>query len=98
METIHLVRSKKDTKRYDAIFSDGMSRNKRVSFGQAGGSTFIDHRDAHKKENYLKRHKVNESWDNPYTPGALSRWLLWNKPTLEASLQDYGIRFHIKPV
>ena len=48
-----------------------------VHFGQAGGQTYIDHGDKAKREAYLKRHQARENWDDPYTAGALSRWLLW---------------------
>ena len=93
MDTIRLRRSKKANKRYDAVFQDRI-----VSFGQRGGSTYIDHQDDVKKDNYLARHKVNENWRDPYSAGALSRYILWNKLTLEASLRDYGRRFGIKPI
>ena len=45
-----------------AIFSDG----KKTHFGQEGGSTYIDHHSINKRFNYLKRHDVNEDWDDPY--------------------------------
>ena len=31
-----------------------------------------------------------------HTPGFWSRWLLWNKPTLAASIQDAQRRFSIR--
>ena len=64
-----------------------------VHFGQKGGSTYIDHKDDQKKENYLKRHRVNENWKDPTTAGALSRWILWNLKTLSASIADFKKRF-----
>jgi hypothetical protein len=30
------------------------------------------------------------------TPGSLSRWTLWNKKTLSASIADYKKRFNLK--
>ena len=30
------------------------------------------------------------------TAGALSRWILWNKPTISGSLKDIQKRFNIK--
>ncbi len=47
------------------------------------------------KKNYIARHSVNENFDNPISRGALSRWILWNKPTFEASLKDYVKRFDL---
>ena len=44
--------------------------------------------DEHKKL-YLERHRKREDWSKNGidTPGFWSRWLLWNKPTLEKSLE-----------
>jgi hypothetical protein len=47
------------------------------------------------KTSYLRRHKKNEDWDNPRTAGALSRWVLWNKPTIDKSIEDYIRRFNM---
>ena len=87
-----IQKSTKKGKRLMATFSNG----KVVHFGSEGGSTFIDHQDEAKKAAYLKRHAVNEKWDDPYTAGSLSRWLLWNKETLGASHDDYMRRFAAK--
>ena len=48
-----------------------------------------------KKESYLARHRVNEDWNNPQTAGALSRWILWNESTIEASVKDFKNRFNL---
>lgn len=48
-----------------------------------------------KKAAYLKRHRKNEDWEDPRTPGALSRWILWNKPTVEKSIESYIKRFNM---
>ena len=68
---------------------------KKVHFGSKGSSTFIDHKDEKKKAAYLKRHKVNENWNNPMTAGALSRFILWNKESLTASISDFKKRFNL---
>lgn len=44
------------------------------------------------KSNYQSRHK-NDNINTPFTPGSLSYYLLWNKPTLKASIRDYNKRF-----
>ena len=65
-------------KRYDAIYENGII----VHFGSKNGSTYIDHHDKIKRDNYLKRHsKLNENWDDPYSAGSLSLWLLWGDYT-----------------
>ena len=81
--------SKYKNKKYDATFSDGSV----VSFGAAGYSDFTQHKDEARKQNYIKRHQVNEDWTNIKTPGFLSRFILWNKPTIEASIRDLNARY-----
>jgi hypothetical protein len=49
----------------------------------------------HKKLAYLRRHRKNEDWEDPRTPGALSRWILWNKPTIEESILNFKKRFNL---
>ena len=39
---------------------------------------------------------TKEDWKDPTTAGALSRWILWNKPSLSASFSDYKSRFGLK--
>jgi hypothetical protein len=38
---------------------------------------------------------MGENWRDPTTPGALSRWVLWNKPSLKGSIADFKKRFHL---
>ena len=103
-----IVSSSKKDKKYDAYFREKQcpcSLNKKpecgakeikVSFGAKGMSDFTIHKDEKRKERYLARHKgMNEDWNDPTTPGALSRWILWNKPTLEASIKDFKNRFDL---
>ena len=81
--------SKHKNKKYDAAFSDGSV----VSFGAAGYSDFTQHKDEARKQNYIKRHQANEDWSNIKTPGFLSRFILRNKPTIEASIRDLNARY-----
>lgn len=72
-----IEKSTRAGKRFMATYANG----KVVHFGQAGGKTYIDHGDKAKREAYLTRHKKRENWNDPYSPGALSRWLLWGDTT-----------------
>jgi len=82
--------SKHKNKKLDARFSDGTI----VSFGAAGYSDFTIHKDEARKDNYIKRHQTNEDWTNVKTAGFLSRFILWNKPTIEASIRDLNTRYN----
>jgi len=94
MKLISITRSDKVDKKYTAKF-DSNSNVKKVHFGSKNSSTYIDHKDPAKKDAYLARHKVNENWNDPTSPGALSRYILWNKKTLNASIADYKKRFNM---
>jgi hypothetical protein len=76
-----------------AVFDNG----KVVHFGAKGSKTYLDHGDGAKRRAYIARHaKAGEDWLNPYTPGALSRWLLWGDSTsLEDNLRAFKRRFNI---
>jgi len=90
-----LRKSLKPAKKYDAVFKTAEGKEKVVSFGAAGMSDFTLHHDEERKERYLNRHRKNEHWDKADSPGALSRYILWNKKTVKASLRDYKKRFNL---
>jgi hypothetical protein len=74
--------SPKKTKRYRVYMND----NTYYDFGYKGGSTYIDHKDKTKRENYLKRHLANpteyELIDNLVpSPSLFSAYLLWGRYT-----------------
>lgn len=66
---------------------------KDVYFGATGYEDFTEHQDPKRRENYLKRHKKNENWNKPDTPGALSRWILWDSTSLGKNIASYRKRF-----
>jgi hypothetical protein len=88
-------RSLKKTKKFDAVFELPDGKTKTVSFGAAGYSDFTKHKDETRKQRYIARHKSNENWNDPTTPGALSLHVLWNKPTLKASVADFKKQFDL---
>jgi hypothetical protein len=69
---------------------------KHVKFGAAGYKDYPTYvlqsgkeiADIH-KASYINRHQAREDWSNPISKGALSKYILWNKPSLKASLKDY---------
>ena len=83
-----LSRSPIKGKKYRAHFSDGTH----TDFGAVGYSDFTKHKDPKRMQRYLSRHKSRENWGNLKSAGALSRYILWNKPSLSASVADYKRR------
>jgi len=89
--------SKIKNKKLTAIFYDKDNKKiKTTHFGAAGMSDFPTHKDEARKKRYLDRYRKNENWKVPDTAGSLARWVLWNKPTLRASIADYKKRFGLK--
>ena len=81
-------------KKFDAVFIKPDGREIVQPFGQKGYSDFTKHKDVTRRTRYLRRHRgMGEDWNNPTSAGALSRWILWNKPTFKSSLADYKRRF-----
>lgn len=76
-------------KKLRAYFTDGTH----TDFGASGYQDFTKHRQPERKSRYIKRHRKAENWKSPKSAGALSRWILWNKPSLRASISDYRRRF-----
>jgi hypothetical protein len=82
--------------------------NRTIHFGQANARDFTrisnpksrfylaDEEERNKvKRAYRSRHK-KDNLDNPYSPGSLSWYLLWNKPSLTESIKSYNKRFGLK--
>tara|TARA_Y100000361_G_scaffold136064_1_gene136441 strand:- start:86 stop:421 length:336 start_codon:yes stop_codon:yes gene_type:complete len=105
---MELKKSNKPDKKYMVTFINPKSkREKVVHFGQNSARDFslinsknskfylANKEDREKvKSNYRSRHR-NDNINDPYSAGSLSWWLLWNKPTLSASIKDYEKKFNI---
>jgi len=97
-DKVDLSSSKIRGKKYTAIIYNGDKKIKTVHFGQFGASDFTKHKNEERKQRYIDRHKNNEQWSKAgiTTAGFWSRWLLWNKPTIQASKSDIESRFNVK--
>ena len=71
------------------------SSGRKIYFGAKGYSDYTIHKDPERKQRYIERHKEKENWmkSGIDTAGFWSRWLLWNKPTIETSYNDIKKRF-----
>ena len=60
---------------------------KEISFGASGCSDYTKHGDTYRKEAYIKRHS-KEDWNmsNIASPAWMSRYSLWEKPTLKGAV------------
>jgi len=97
MKLISIKPSTNKDKKLMATFDNG----KTTHFGASGYKDFTiyskqDPKVAkQKKESYLARHRENEDWNDVTSAGALSRWILWHLPTIEASKADFKKRFNL---
>lgn len=83
MKAVKLViePSVKQTKRLKAVYTLEDGKTKTLHFGSPDAYTFYDGADGEKRENYIKRHRVNEDWNDIYSAGFLSRFVLWERPS-----------------
>jgi hypothetical protein len=80
-----------------AIFYDEAKKKiKTTHFGASGYEDFTTHGEIQRKMNYIARHKDKEDWKDYMSSGSLARFILWNKPTLSASIEDYMSRFRLR--
>ena len=88
---VSLKKSDRKGKKYVIVFNNP---KKTIHFGSKDSSTFLDHKDKTKRDNYIKRHRVHENW-NEVNAGSLSRYLLWDSTNLNTNLKNYLQRFKI---
>ena len=82
--------SKNKNKKIDAII-DG---KKKVSFGASGYSDYTIHKDPDRKERYIARHS-KEDWSksNIDSPAWMSRFILWEKPSLQSAINNANKKY-----
>jgi len=97
--SVRIEESTNDEKKLMAVFTKPDGKTKTVHFGARGMSDYTQHKDKDRMKNYLARHgKMGEDWNDPMTAGALSRWILWGKPSLRESFNDFKKRFNLEGV
>ena len=67
------------SKKYAAVFVLANGRQRTVRFGTGSNYVSNPRKTARDRAAYIARHRVNENHNDPLTPGALSRWLLWGE-------------------
>ena len=95
MESIYWL---SESPRADKKWSVRTPAGKTIHFGARGYEDYTIHKDERRKESYIARHASRENWTSSgiNTAGFWSRWLLWNKETLEDSIDDIERKFGIR--
>jgi len=76
---LELRESTRPEKKLMAIFESHAP----VHFGARGYGDYLSYKTKDpevaelKRRAYIARHRVTENWTNPYAPGTLSRYILW---------------------
>jgi len=94
---IHIKELNISGKSFTALFyNESAQLVKTVHFGATGYPDYtISPHDEEMRKN-ITRHKSNESWNNPMSAGALSRYILWEYPSLTTAINQYAKRFGFK--
>ncbi len=93
---VNITKSTRAGKKMMAVFYDEVRKKvKTTHFGTSGYESYPDHQDLQRKMNYLERHEKKENWNDYMSAGSLSRWILWNKVSLNESIKDYMYRFKL---
>lgn len=93
MKIVRLTRSPLAAKKFRVLFENGTH----IDFGAKGYSDYTMHKDPDRKKRYIIRHQKKEMWgaQGMHTAGFWSRWLLWEKPSLESAKNYIRKRFNI---
>lgn len=94
---VSIGKSTRQGKKMVAVFYDEAKKKiKTTHFGASGYEDYTTHGEMQRKMNYIARHKDREDWNDYMSSGSLSRWILWNKPTLSESINDYINKFRLR--
>lgn len=94
MKLVSVKPSQNKNKKYVATFDLG-EKMKTVHFGSKGMDDYTITKDKEQRERYRARHKKDLETKDPMRAGYLAYYLLWNKPTLKESIEDYKKRFNL---
>jgi hypothetical protein len=94
IKLISIKRSSKSGKKLMATFETN-GRKKVIHFGAAGMSDYTRHHDKVRRNRYIFRHLKDYRTGDPSRAGYLSMFVLWNKPSLQASIADYRRRLGV---
>jgi len=94
MKLVSVKASQNKNKKYVATFDLG-EKVKIVHFGSKGMDDYTITKDKEQRDRYRARHKKDLETKDPIRAGYLSYYLLWNKPTLKESIEDYKKRFDL---
>tara|TARA_R110000803_G_scaffold42217_3_gene90659 strand:+ start:855 stop:1199 length:345 start_codon:yes stop_codon:yes gene_type:complete len=109
MPIMYLYKSKSKNKKYTIVMEDENGKPMKHRFGAKGMRDYTLINDKNSKyylpnkedrekvkRAYKSRHRADKGLNNLHSPAELSMMLLWNKPTLKASVKDFEKKHNAK--
>ena len=98
LKIIKITRLKSGDKKYSAEFqvikASGKVSKKTSKFGGTRMPDFTTHKDTERRERYISLHKKDLKTGDPTRPGFLSMYILWNRSSFSAGVEDYKKRLN----
>lgn len=96
MKLLRVERTPNQSKAFRAIFKMDNDKEKRVTFGTSSNYVLNPDKTKQDRENYLKRHKTREDWEDPLTAGSLSKHILWGESrNLNTNIRAFKKKFKL---
>lgn len=96
MKLEKVERTLDNKKAFKATFIKENGKKKITRFGTGSNFVLNKKKTEQDKINYLKRHKVNENWNDPTSAGSLSKNLLWgDSRNMKSNLRDFKTKFKL---
>ena len=94
-EFLSLKKAEGDKKYQVKLKNKSTGREKTIKFGAKGMDDFTKTKDEEQKKRYIQRHQKREDWTKSgiATAGFWAKGILWNKPTITASLAEIKSKY-----
>ena len=88
-----IVISKSDKKNKKLVAA--INGKQTIGFGDPKYQDYTKHKDPDRKDEYISRHKSNKYWSksNIASPAWMSRFILWEKPTLKGAIDNANKKY-----
>ena len=97
-DLVSIKRATDGKHKYKATFKNKETgREKNTKFGAAGykDQTLLPAKDREERKRLYRIRHAGDNLSDPTSSGALSWWVLWNKPSFTASVADYKKHFNL---
>ena len=96
---VDIKKSTQKNKKWTATFYDAdHKKTKTTHFGDSRYQDYTQHHDDMRKAAYINRHMKHEDWNDYMSPGALSRYILWQYKDGDKARREYMARFKLKSI